>query len=163
MKNFYILVGNIGAGKTTYIKNNIQAPIIISKDSIRYAIGGGEYIFNRFYEPVIHDITMKMTDNFCAIAVADIVLDETNMSKKNRKQFIKVAQKYGYDVIGLVMPELSKEEAVNRRMTNPHCQTDRTLWESVWERFHKAYVKPTKAEGFTKVVELKKEDIGAVI
>ena len=46
---FYIMVGNIGSGKSTYIKNSLSEATVISKDGIRYAFGGGNYIFNRSF------------------------------------------------------------------------------------------------------------------
>ena len=54
MKNLIILVGNIGSGKSTYAKKyQKKGYIVIARDQLRYAIGGGEYIFNTKYEPLI--------------------------------------------------------------------------------------------------------------
>jgi len=155
-----MLIGNIGSGKSTYTRNNYKDAVIVSKDGLRYSIGGGQYIFNRFYEPVIHTVSRYMVDCFCAIEVPEIILDETNVIKQGRKQFIKIAKRHGYKVIAVEFPRLSKEEAVTRRMTNPHCQSDRKVWEDVWESFDKRYSKSTLKEGFDEIIKV---DISEVI
>ena len=160
MKNFYILVGNIGSGKSTYIKKNYKGGVIVSKDGLRYSIGGGQYIFNRFYEPIIHATSCYMADKFCSIEIPEIILDETNVIKKGREQFIKIAKKYGYKVIAIKFPRLNKKEAVDRRMTNPHCQYDRKIWEEVWRKFNNRYTEPTLEEGFDEIINV---DIKEVI
>jgi len=156
MKNMYILIGNIGSGKSTYINNHLKNCISISKDGLRYSIGNGTYIFNPDYEYTIHKAILELNIGFCSIG-ENVVIDETNMTKKSRKSHITIGKKYKYNIIAVVFPELSKIDSVNRRMTNPHCQDDRKVWNSVWERFHNVYNPPTIEEGFNQIIELKKE------
>lgn len=157
---FYIMVGNIGSGKSTYIKNNMKDATVISKDSLRYAIGGGNYIFDPKLEPVIHNTSVYMVDQFChQKKVQSIVLDETNVQAKNRKQFINLAKEHGYDVIAVVFPNFPKDVAVNRRLTNPHCQPDRELWESVWDKFNNRYKHPTLEEGFHCIINVEEHEV----
>ena len=156
---FYIMIGNIGAGKSTYIKNSIPKGIIISKDSIRYGIGGGNYIFNPNLEPVIHSTSVHMAHNFCAKQVPEIVLDETNVEAKNRKGWIEIAKKHNYYVIGVEFPRFDKAVAVARRLTNPHCQPDPVLWGSVWDKFDKKYDKANLEEGFDYIMHIQKHEV----
>ena len=156
---FYILIGNIGAGKSTYIKNNIQKGIVISKDSIRYAIGGGNYKFNPNLEPVIHSTTIHMAHKFCEKQVSEIVLDETNVEAKNRKAWIDIAKKQGYYIVAMEFPKFDKEIAVARRLTNPHCQPDAELWCNVWDKFNKKYQKPTLEEGFDSILQIEEKEV----
>jgi len=156
---FYIMVGNIGGGKSTYIKDNITPATIISKDGIRYALGGGEYVFDPKLEPIVHSTTMHLTRKLCEAGVSRLVLDETNVQKKGRKQFIKIAQERDYEVIAVVLPDFDMDVAVDRRLTNPHCQPDRELWESVWTKFYEKFQYPTLEEGFDNIVQIQAEEV----
>ena len=156
---FYLMIGNIGSGKSTYITNKLSNATIVSKDGIRYAFSGGNYIFDRNLEPIVHSTSVFMARSLCAKQIEEIVLDETNITKKGRSTFINIAKEYDYQVIGIVLPKLDKEVAVARRLTNPHCQPDRELWENVWEKFDNKYNPPSKEEGFDQLIYLTKEAI----
>ena len=49
MSKIIVLVGNIGSGKTTWIKKFLKKTkgkyVVVSRDAIRYMMGGGKYIF----------------------------------------------------------------------------------------------------------------------
>jgi len=154
---FYIMIGNIGSGKSSYIKNKLSNAIIVSKDGIRCAFSGGNYIFDTKLEPIVHSTSVFMARSLCVHQTPEIVLDETNVTKKGRKTFIDIAIDYHYQVIGIVLPKLDKEVAVNRRLTNPHCQFDRELWGNVWDKFNEKYQYPKLSEGFDKLICLTKE------
>lgn len=156
-KEIIILVGNIGAGKSTICKKYVkEGYTIISRDAFRYMIGAGDYIFNMELEPIIKSATQKVLIEFCKNGVP-IVYDETNVSKKLRKPTIKIAKKYGYTIQCVVLPILSKEESVNRRMTNPHGQNDEKIWNLIWEQFNLIYEYPKLNEGIDNV-----EDLGII-
>ena len=160
-KTLYIMVGNIGSGKTTYIKNHLPKAISISKDGIRYSLSPNGYVFDRNIEPIIHNTTVFMAHSFCKQNLQELVLDETCMRAKSRKTFIEVAKVYEYKVVAIVMPKLSKEVAVARRMVNPHQQDNSSLWEGVWDKFDKSYQEVTKEEGFDEIRKITVDQIGA--
>jgi tRNA uridine 5-carbamoylmethylation protein Kti12 len=83
----------------------------------------------------------------------DIVVDEVNVSKQYRQKYISEAKAKGYTVTAIVLPRLPKEEAVNRRMSNPHDSNTREHWEDVWDKFEAKYEMPTEEEGFDKVID----------
>jgi len=160
MKNkFYIMVGNIGSGKSTYLRDNMATCTVISKDGIRYALGGGQYVFDLNLEPIVHSTSMHLTRELCKKKVKELVLDETNVQKKGRGKFIKIAQENGYEVIAIVLPELSKSLCVDRRLLNPHDQDNRRIWELVWEKFDAKYQYPEMKEGFDDIIQLSPEDV----
>ena len=159
MKKFYIMVGNIGGGKSTYIKNNFPDARVISKDGIRYSLGGGTYIFDTNIEHIVHYTTIYLTKNLCANQIDTLVLDETNVQKKGRKQFIKIAKENGYLVIAVRLPNFPKEIAVDRRLSNPHDQWERTVWEGVWDKFQNKFQAPTLEEGFDEIIQVEVEDV----
>lgn len=158
-KNLIILIGNIGSGKSTYTKKyQKKGYVVIARDQLRYAIGGGQYVYKRKYESIIWEADFYMFANFLDMGV-DIVLDEININKKMRMQYIVYAKEKGYKITAIEMPKFSKTESVARRMTNPHGQPNKKLWNSVWSKFDKMYEKPTKQEGIHKIIKVKKYEV----
>lgn len=150
-KEIIILVGNIGSGKTTKTKELVEKGyVIISRDSLRYMIGSGQYIFNEDLEPAIWHSELKIVKEFMLLN-SNIIVDETGMTKTERARYINLAQKYDYKVVVMLFPKLSMEESVNRRMNNPHGQPDRKLWENVWKKFNQRYEEPTFEEGIHEI------------
>lgn len=156
-KKMIILVGNIGSGKSTYIKKELvpKGYVVVSRDSIRYMIGGGDYIFNPKLEPSIFQSETDILINFMCEGV-NIVVDEVGINKRLRAKYIKLAKLESYKINAIVMPKLSMSESVTRRMNNPHGQPDKKLWENVWKKFDDVYEEPTIKEGFNKVTIYKK-------
>ena len=149
-----ILVGNIGSGKSTLTKRYQQhGYVIIARDWIRKVIGGGEYIFNPDYEPIIFATEKYMYKQFLTLG-KNMVIDEVGLSKSMRKRYIPLAKKYGYKITAIVLPILSKEESIKRRLNDNHGNTDKKTWEMVWERFNSMYEEPTKKEGFHKIIKM---------
>ena len=155
MKELIILVGNIGSGKSSFtkkIQENRQY-VVISRDSLRYGIGGGNYIFNLEYEHIIWDAELFLFRSFVRQGVP-LVIDEVGVSKELRKRYINFAKLHGYFIQAVVLPRISMEEAVDRRMNNPHGQPDRQIWENVWKKFEEMYEVPEISEGFDRIVDL---------
>ena len=153
-KELIILIGNIGAGKSTLAKGYVeQGYVIIARDALRYGIGGGKYIFNLDYEPLVFATELYMFKKFVDIGVK-IAIDEIGISKEMRKRYIHYAKRAGYNITAVVLKKLSKKESVDRRMQNPHGQFDRKIWDIIWEKFDKLYEFPTKKEGFNTIIKL---------
>lgn len=155
-KTLLIMIGNIGSGKSTlarkFQKNGF---VIIQRDGLRYMIGGGYYVFNPTYEPIIAQANFNLFTSFVNLEV-NLLVDETNVSKKERKDYIDFAKTNAYYTIkALVMPRLSKEESVKRRLTNDHGNQGREVWETVWQRFDDKYEAPSMEEGFNQIIEVK--------
>ncbi|MHA1437979.1 MAG: AAA family ATPase [Promethearchaeota archaeon] len=153
-KHIIVLVGNRGAGKTTHIRKAKYVEngyVIIARDRLRYAIGGGQYVFNPEWEQSIWATETFMLEKFLDLGV-NIVVDEVGVSKLMREKYIRYAKKRGYICVCKEMPRLSKEISVDRRLQDPHGQHDRKLWESVWEKFNNQYEKPTLEEGFDYII-----------
>jgi predicted kinase len=156
MKELVILVANIGEGKTTLAKKyQEKGYIVVSKDSLRYCIGAGNYIHNYKYESIIWEIEERMLEAFMELGV-NIVVDSICVSKRMRKRYINIAQYNNYKVKCHILPRLSMKEAVDRRMQNPHQQNDRNIWKRVWRRFDKVYENPKLSEGINKIIKEKK-------
>lgn len=149
-----VMVGNIGSGKSTEAKTYQKAGyIVIARDQLRYAIGGGVYTFNPDYEYTIRKLEIKMLHEFLKLG-CKVVIDEVGVSKAFRKEYLKIAKEYNYKIRAIEMLRLSKKESVDRRMQDPHQCPDRTVWDGVWDKFDNVYVSPTVAEGFDEVIKL---------
>ena len=155
MPNCIIATGNIGCGKSTISQKYVkEGYVIISRDQLRYGIGNGKYIYNTKYEPIIFKTENYLFKEFLKLGV-NIFIDEVGISRKLRKNYLKVLKRYPeYKAISIELPRLSKKDAVDRRMKDPHGQYDRKLWESVWDKFNARYESPSKDEGFFTVIRL---------
>lgn len=152
MKKLIIMVGNIGSGKSTLTKQYIkEGYVAISRDSLRYMIGAGEYVFDKQLEKGIKKSSLLCLEEFMKLGV-DIVWDECNMTVKTRRNPILIAKKYNYTITCVLFPKFSQSFCVKRRMTNPHGQPNSELWKMVWEQFDIAYEEPSLEEGFSTII-----------
>jgi len=151
-KKLILVVGNIGSGKSTYIKTRNDC-IVVSRDSLRYMFGNGSYIFDKKLEPAVHAGTVTIVEELMQSGV-NIILDEVNVSKRLRFYYVNLANQYGYTKEAIILPKLDKETSLNRRMQNPHGHPNREKWAEVWDMFDKLYEEPIKEEGFDVVVRL---------
>lgn len=148
------MCGNIGNGKSTLVEIYQKVGfVVIARDALRYGIGGGNYVFNLDYEPIIWDIGLKMYKQFLNKKV-NIIVDEVGINKSLRARYISKAKKKGYEVIAVKLKKLSKKESVDRRMKNPHGTSDRKVWNGVWEKFDKMYEEPSLDEGIDRIIQL---------
>jgi len=151
-KQFIMLVGNIGSGKSTLSKQYFeQGYCILSRDALRYMVGSGEYLFDYEVEKAIAFGYLTLMREFMKEGW-NIVSDETNVSKKLRDKQLAIAREYGYSCCADILPRLTQMESVSRRMSNPHGQDDESLWNSVWEMFEGMYEEPTLDEGFGVII-----------
>lgn len=151
-KKLTILIGNIGAGKTTLCKEYVEKGyLIISKDDVRYSLGAGDYFYNEKAEIAITLGVNNLFEILCMLNF-NIVIDETNMSKKDREHYIEVGKAHRYNITAVMLPELSKKESVKRRLQSNHGTTPKSVWEKVWKRKYKEYEEPSKEEGFNIII-----------
>ena len=154
MKTITLLVGNIGSGKTTWIKKHRKKDeIVISRDALRYMIGAGDYIFDVKIEPTIWATELFMVEETMEKSF-NIIVDEVGINRSLRDRYIQLAKIYDYNVIVVEMKKLTMKESVDRRMNNPHSQPSRKIWEQVWEKFDNMYEPPSKDEGIDKIIKM---------
>lgn len=97
-----ILVGVSGSGKTTYALTMTDYAVVC-RDDIRFgsvmpnARGWKDYVFSRENEDKVTYIH-KATIDRCAMLGQDLIVADTNLSKKNRRKLIKYLQELGYEV-----------------------------------------------------------------
>ena len=97
-----ILVGVSGSGKTTYALTMTDYAVVC-RDDIRFgsvmpdARGWKDYVFSRENEDKVTYIHRATIDR-CAELGQDLIVADTNLSKKNRRKLIKYLQELGYEV-----------------------------------------------------------------
>jgi len=154
--NLIVMVGNIGSGKTTFVKEYVaRYPkiVVVSRDDLRYMVGAGKYVFNTELEPCIFESAYLMVQSIMRSQKFHVLLDEVNVGRSERADYLRLAQQNNYNPIAVVMPRLDKATSVGRRLQNPHGDFDRKIWENIWDRFDGGYDPPSLEEGFTAVIE----------
>ena len=152
MNKLMILVGNVGSGKTTLTQELVKLGYnVISRDALRYMIGGGKYVFDPVTEKIIKKIALSMLRQMVQKKL-DILIDATNMSVFQREEMLAIANKVNYNTIAYVLPKLSKKESINRKLLNNYGDTSKKVWDEIWDNFNNMYQEPTHEEGFDKII-----------
>lgn len=152
-----ILVGNVGTGKTTYVRKKCSGDkwLTWDADSIRSMFHAGTYIFDEEENEII----LRMRSLFIMTALKKdfhICLDNTTISKSIRGELL--------NTINTVLDFLEKnveivcvdfgpgtDESLKRRNKNPRGHAD---WKPVHEKFLKQYDQPSLDEGFNEIEKL---------
>ncbi len=121
MNKLFLLVGCSGSGKSTYAADFcFENPdvIYLNADKLRGVIGEDESDQSKNH--VVFDILFKMTEYFLKLG-KDVLLDNTNYSKKNRKQFVEIARKHGVKIRAYVFKTpyevcITRNEARDRKV-----------------------------------------------
>lgn len=134
-----ILVGLVGSGKSTFAeKMEIEGYKIINQD----ILGS-------------RDKCLDMMESYL-IRGKDIVVDRTNINKKQRLYFTSLAQYYGAEIecINLIVDPKECLRRINDRNNHPTISVNMPIDKkrSIIEQFQKSYERPELEEGFTRVI-----------
>lgn len=98
-KKFYMLQGPPCSGKSTWTeeyKKTVDPDVVVgNRDSIRYEIGKGKY--DQEHEAEVTRIEVARIEEGMKNGKT-IILDDTNLNPKYNGEWIKLAEKYGYEV-----------------------------------------------------------------
>lgn len=136
-----IMCGLPRSGKSTWIERNRDNEVVISADELRYVVYN-----QRFWadgEKLMWGIRDVMLKYFLNQGV-NIIIDETNTTKWQRKPIIELAKKAGYVIIGYLL-DYAMHECIERT------GEDKELLTPVIERMHEQFEPPTVEEGFDKI------------
>jgi predicted kinase len=136
-----VLVGVPGSGKSTWAA--AQGWTVLSSDEMRLVLSDDETnqgIHGKVFGAMRHLLKSRLE-----IGASPTVIDATNLRRKDRKQWVKVAQKYGAAVEAVYF-EVPLEVALERNRMRT-----RVVPEDVIRMMHGWTQPPTAAEGFSRV------------
>jgi protein phosphatase len=149
MNTLYLTIGAPGSGKSTYSKNFIKDKDIeyLSSDELRAQLGKDEsdqtvtgQVFDHIKKKVVE--YLEMGDS--------VLIDATNINKKDRKYYIDTAKRNNATVIGLVC-HATKDELIERNIKRGE-SGGRNVPVWVIEKMLNKYEPPTTEEGFDKII-----------
>lgn len=148
-KELILMIGIPGSGKSTFARrysNNNRDISIVSSDAIRAKLYGDESIQGNgreVFENVQRDIEVLIS-----LGRSTIILDATNLRRRDRKKYIKLANKSGYKC-GAIYCDVSLETAQKRNK-----QRARQVPDDIIKRMYNALEAPTESEGFNWIISL---------
>ena len=159
MKNIkpiaYMLCGVPGSGKSTW------AEPYITKDGFQL-ISSDAYIelmaqamgktYGDIFKSTIGEATkwMETILNQSLSASQNVIWDQTNLSMKSRREKLNKLLDAGYDVTAVAF-EIPTRELERRRIEREQ-KTGKHIDPNICESMGKTYVRPTRLEGFKRVI-----------
>lgn len=148
----HLLVGNIGSGKSTFVRDFVDKKVlVVNDDAIVDACHGG---INRLYQEENKPLYKSIENMIIAWGVDkdyDILIDRPNMTKKSRKRYIGIAHSLDVSIKAVVFPlDKSTVHAMRRFNSDPRGYSYAS-WLEVAERNREAYEVPTVEEGLFEV------------
>ena len=144
----YIMIGCPRSGKSTYVENNFKGLKIVSRDYFRETLLG--FKGNMNHEGLITEaFNNKMNELF--ENKYSFVIDNTSISKKYRKEFIKLGKLNSYNIIGVYI-KTNKDICLKRAVeTNFPIHVIETMFNKIEE--------PSIEEGFDSLIIITKEGV----
>lgn len=136
----YVMIGLPGSGKSTYAMNlqDRTGAEWYNSDSVRELLYGNasiqgdpKEVFGTLYHNAKDDISIG----------CPVIIDSTNVSKRDRAKLMNTFRHYNCRFIGIVMNTPIEECKLRERIVP----------DSVIDRMAARYVEPTYDEGFTEI------------
>ncbi|MGI6554500.1 MAG: AAA family ATPase [Bacillota bacterium] len=143
MPTLYVMVALPRSGKTSYVSEHFKGIPVVSADQLRLLIHGKRYAAEQ--EPKVwwvRDIMLKALME----QGLDVVVDQTNITRKRREPLVKLAEEYGFKAVAVVLKtdvETCKARAV---------ETDQEDLLPVIEEFAEQFEPVTEDEGFEEII-----------
>lgn len=148
MRTLYIAIGPSGSGKSTVyntLREKYPELVHYSWDSLRHSWYDVDNYRNAWNlanaDPTFYNRAFEVYKSFLDANV-DIYIDNTNLTKKGRKRFVKLAKELGYRTIGIVFDSIGLDELISRQSTRP----DKYVPASAVIRQYNSFQPPTVSE-----------------
>jgi predicted kinase len=126
-----LLLGTGESGKSTFINKLPNNPIVCSAD--HYFEKSGEYKFDASKLHDAHRECMNKANDNMLMKKSVIVIDNTNLTDKERAPYENMAEKYGYEILYVVF-EPNKQNVKTLARRNLH-GVDSAKIEVMMKRF----------------------------
>lgn len=152
----HMMVGNVGSGKSEMAKHLSKKykAVIVNMDAIQESMHGFYGGYREEMKPIYRSVEEAIINGALSNGV-DVVIDRTNMDKKRRSRFIDIAKNHGVEVDAYVMPIISVETLLERRMKNPRGMSE-SKWRTVIENMRASYEDVTTDEGIVYINKVEK-------
>ena len=104
--NVYVMCGCAGAGKSTWIKNNLPGIPVVSRDLIRTELGycgnDDKFVGTKEQEECVTERENRMIDELCK-SKTDFAIDNMNIKPKYRKRLIEKLRNFGAKITMVVL------------------------------------------------------------
>jgi len=147
MRTVYILCGFPGSGKSTWARKMVESGgkiAVINRDSIRTMFGAGKYIYDKYLEIAVKNVSVLCLRHLLT-AGYDVIIDETNLTKDKRRDLIEEANS-GIECNILIIWFTESEKNLDRRMNDPRGYP-REKWDEVISGMKKIFEPPEESEG----------------
>jgi predicted kinase len=139
----HMLIGLPASGKSTYVEKHApKDAIIVSPDRIR------QEVFQVVYDPVVEDGVWGRFFKEIEEGLRqkkEVIIDNTNVTRRARSAIIQLAKKYEAPVIGYWF-QVPLEECLKRNK-----QRDRVVPEYMIHSFQRMFEEPKMEEGFKEI------------
>lgn len=152
--NLIITVGNIGTGKSTYVRkiNDDNKYYVVNSDNLVRMFCSGEYNFDDNKKSIYYVCMYSMIKTLLRNN-QNVIIDNPNLTVMERRRIIKFAKKYDTEYILCVDFGKGNNESLNRRLKNSRKIADE-IWRNVHDVFQNKYEKPSLKEGFTNITKM---------
>ena len=137
--NLFLMSGAPGSGKSTWIHEHAENPLIISRDEIRFSMisGNDEYfskekeVFNTF----IHNIQEAIDSD---ITPEDIYVDATHINKAARDKVLNALDLSNVKNVTVIVVRPSLSETLKRNdERNGRCRVPKSIVRRMWFQFER--------------------------
>ncbi len=143
--SFVMLIGLSGSGKTSWVRELGVGPneIYLNADSMRAILGSGEG--DQTVNKQVFS-TLKTMFKYSLFVGHSIILDNTNLTRETRKDWIKMAKDAGYEITAIVfdVPLEQCLENIGKRIKNNGLHVPKEIVEKQFQKFQV----PDLSEGF---------------
>ena len=152
MQTMYVMVGNIGTGKTTRAKRLVDDDTLyVSEDLLVPLMTNGRYDppvwsirhFNVYRKLKLAAVEAALLNGF------NLIVDGTNISVENRVKYIDAAKRMNALIICYVFPDF--DIGLQNRFKEHRGQTAE-MWKSVSNSLQDKFDYPKKEEGINEII-----------